>query len=124
MSDFDLRLREDLTAEDRAFLKDLEDGRGLFDQLGATFQGPLKYWTALVFIFIFGWMALGVFFAFQVAATDDPKATMLWMFGITGCVFAIAMLKMWLFQRVNHLATLRELKKIELRLAQLERGGA
>lgn len=36
------------------------------------------------------------------------------MFGM----LAVAMIKMWFWMRMNHLALLRELKRIELRLAR------
>lgn len=123
MTTYDQRFHDTLSEDDEAFLKNLEDGRGLFTQMGDALRGPMMMWNVLVFVFIFAFMALGIWFALQVSAATDLKATVLWMFGIAGCVFAIAMLKIWFFMRMNHIATLRELKKIELRLARLSRPG-
>ena len=51
MNTFEDRLLTSLNAEDEAFLKELEQDAGLFQQMGMTFTGPLRYWTAFAFIF-------------------------------------------------------------------------
>ena len=58
MSKFDSDLNAALSADDKAFLDDLEGGRGLFDQLGATLQGPMRFWSYIVgiFSFVFSWL--------------------------------------------------------------------
>lgn len=40
MTNFETRLKESLSAEDEAFLRNLEEGESLFGQLGSTFSGP------------------------------------------------------------------------------------
>ena len=121
MTPIDDRLSAGLSADDAAFLKELEDGRGLFTQLGATFEGPLRFWTMLVFVFTLGFTVLGVVAVFQLLASERMSAIVLWASALWFSLIAVSMLKMWLFMRMNHLAVLRELKKIELRLVQLER---
>ncbi|MFK7843091.1 MAG: DUF6768 family protein, partial [Sphingorhabdus sp.] len=48
MTQFDEELAADIAADDKAFLDDLENGRGLFDQLGATLHGPMRFWSYIV----------------------------------------------------------------------------
>ena len=53
MNTFEDRLLTSLNADDEAFLKELEDDVGLFQQMGMTFSGPLRYWTAFAFVLSF-----------------------------------------------------------------------
>ncbi|MGB3626780.1 MAG: DUF6768 family protein, partial [Henriciella sp.] len=111
---------DSLSKHDEAFLRDLEDDRGLFTQLGATFSGPLKYWTATVFVFTFVIFAISVWCGVNAFGAETVKETVLWAgFAIAG-VNGIGLLKMWLFMRMNHLATLREIKRVELQVARLK----
>ena len=117
MTKFDTKLREPLSAEDEAFLETLEDDRGLFTQLGEIFHGPLRFWTRLVFVATFLVSGLTFWAAYQAFIAEALRETVLWAAGTVIGANSIAMLKQWLFDRMHHLAILRELKKIELRLA-------
>ncbi len=121
MNTFDDRLRGALSAEDAEFLRNLEDDRGLFAQMGATFEGPLKYWTAFAFVLSFVLFGAAIWCAWLISASDSLNTIALATAGFIWSSLAVAMIKMWFWLRMNHLATLRELKKIELRLAQIER---
>ena len=118
MMDFDTKLRETLSAEDEAFLKTLEDDRGLFTQLGETLHGPLRFWTRLVIVVTFLVSGLTFWAAYQAFIAEALRETVLWAAGTVIGANSVAMLKQWLFDRMNHLAVLRALKKIELRLAR------
>lgn len=118
MSDFDNALRRSLSADDEAFLRNLED-RGLFGQMGAMFEGPMKFWTIYAFVLSFAFFIATLFAFWKALDAETARETMLWGVGALWFALAVAMIKMWWWMRMNHLATLRELKKIELRLAQL-----
>lgn len=120
MTDFDAKLRESLSADDEQFLKSLEDDRGLFTQFGATLHGPLKIWTRLVFVVTILVSLVAFYAAYQAFVVDDLRETVLWAAGAVAAFNGVSMLKQWLFERMNHLAVLRELKKIELRLSRVE----
>jgi len=118
MTDFDTKLRESLSADDEQFLKSLEDDRGLFTQLGATLHGPLKFWTRLVFVVTVLVSVLAFYSAYQAIMAEALRETVLWSAAAVAAFNGVSMLKQWLFERMNHLAVLREIKKIELRLAR------
>lgn len=120
MTDFDAKLRESLNADDEKFLKSLEDDRGLFTQLGATLHGPLKFWTWCVFVVTTLVSLIAFYAAYQAFVVEDLRETVLWAAGAVASFNGVSMLKQWLFDRMNHLAVLRELKKLELRLARVE----
>ena len=118
MTNFETRLKEGLTAEDEAFLKNLEEGESLFGQLGATFTGPMKFWTGFAFLLSFAFMGLAVWCFVEMLGTEDIREMLLWLTGVVGGMLSVAMMKIWFWLRMNHLALLRELKRIELRLAR------
>lgn len=118
MTDFEARLKHGLSADDEAFLKDLEGDVGIFQQMGATFSGPMKFWTAFAFVFSFAMFAGGVWAAFQMVGAETVKETVQWAVLVLALSFAVGMIKIWFWLRMNHLVVLKELKLIELQLVK------
>lgn len=123
MTKFDDDLATALSADDKAFLDDLENGRGLFEQLSATMQGPMRFWAYLVTVVTFILFLAALYCGWQALHAEQIRETILWSAGFLLTFQAVGLLKMWLFDRMNLLSLLAEMKKIELRVAQLaERG--
>lgn len=119
MTKFDDELGATLSAEDKAFLQDLENGRGLFEQLGATLQGPMRFWSYLITIITF-FVAMGAFYAgWQALHAVETREIILWSTGVVLLFMMVGFAKNWIFQRMNLLSVLTELKALELRVAQL-----
>jgi hypothetical protein len=116
MSHYDDHMKEGLSKDDEAFLKDLEDGRGLFTQFGATLTGPLGGWGMYALIMAFAMFGLLIWSGFAAWGADDLRLTVLWSAVSISLVVALGMIKLWMFSRMNHLMVLRELKMIELRI--------
>ncbi len=119
MTQFDNDLSTALSADDEAFLNDLENSRGLFTQLGATLQGPMRFWSYIVGLFSFVFFVLAVYCGWQAIQAEALRETVLWSVGFLVLFQGVSFLKMWLFDRMNLLSLLAEMKKIELRVAQL-----
>ncbi|MEL6323258.1 MAG: DUF6768 family protein [Pseudomonadota bacterium] len=117
MTQFDETLRDALSADDKDFLKTLENDQGMFEQMGATFVGPMKYWTAFAFVLSLIFFGLTIYCFYQMATVEGDRAALMWFAGFIWSAIAVAAIKIWFWLRMNHLATLRELKKIELMLA-------
>jgi len=118
MTSFETRLKEGLTAEDEAFLKNLEEGESLFGQLGATFTGPLKLLTGLAFLLSFTFFGIAVWAGLRIFEATETRELVIWLAVFIFGMLAVSMLKIWFWMRMNHLAVLRELKRIELRLVR------
>lgn len=118
MTTFEDRLLTSLNAEDEAFLKELEQDIGLFQQLGMAFSGPLRYWTAFAFVFSLFFFVLGAWAVYQMFQADDIKTVVLWGTLVGWSSLSVGMIKIWFWMRMNHLGVLRELKRIELRLVK------
>ena len=118
MTSFEDRLMTSLSADDEAFLKELEDDVGLFQQMGMTFSGPLRYWTAFAFVISFAIFILSLWAGYNMLQAESLKMVVLWgaLFGWAS--LGVGMIKIWFWMRMNHLNVLRELKRIELRLVK------
>ena len=123
MTGFDDRLKQALDADDEAFLRELDRERGLFAQIGDTMNGPLGGWARLVAVasvVLAIWMAVTIW---QMIVADDQRALILWTAAALAAFIAQGMVKQWFFERMNLIAILRELKRIELRVARIEDKG-
>ena len=120
MTDIDRRLRGALDSDDEAFLHRLDTEPGLFGQLGDTLSGPLGGWAKLVFA-IAALLGIAMLVAvWKMATAANERDLILWS-AITIIVLILqGFTKQWLFDRINLNAMLRELKRIELRVARIE----
>jgi hypothetical protein len=121
MTGIDTRIRAALSAEDEAFLEGLDHERGLFAQVGDMFRGPMGRWTMLVYVMGVAVTALGAWTVVQMFAATNTRELILWTAAALTCALTISMIKLWAWGRMQTLAILRELKRIELRVARIER---
>lgn len=119
MTDFGDRLRDSLSIDDEEFLKSLENERGIFTQMFVSFQGPMRFWTGFVIFFSIVFFILAIWSFFRIMDAKSATDIALWLAAFFCCVLTVALTKMWYWMRLNHLGVLRELKKIELRIARI-----
>ncbi|MDA9918470.1 hypothetical protein N9D37_01095 [Erythrobacter sp.] len=120
MTNTDDRIKDALDDDDFAFLNELEGDRGMFQQIGDTWKGPLGDWAKLIFAFttILGFVFL--FVIWQVAhSTDNPIIHALWAISGVALLVIIGFAKEWMFARMNMLTILREVKKLQVQVALL-----
>lgn len=116
MNDLNEQLRAGLSADDEAFLKDLEDGQGLFAQISATLTGPMRFWVAVGITVAFIATGLGLWAVWNLFQADTTRGQILWAGGAWAAWTMQVNLKQWLYNRMNTLTILREIKKMEWRL--------
>lgn len=120
MTPDDARIRAALDVDDDAFIADLEDNRGLFTQYFATFHGPVSVWNWIVLVLTLAATGVGVYAAWRFVVGADVREMLLWG-GAAWAAWTIQIAsKQWVYDRMNHLAALREMKKLEWRLVRLE----
>ena len=117
--DFDKRLLGDLSADDAAFLARLDDDRGLYEQMADTFSGPLKLWTAFAFVLSLTFFIGAIYTLVQLWGGPPLRESLLWLALFSWLTLAVGLIKIWFWMRMNQIALLRELKKIELQVARL-----
>jgi hypothetical protein len=120
MTAFDDRVKSALDADDEAFLRELDADRGLFAQMGDTMKGPLGGWAMLTFIMGLPLGAFMFFAVWRMFEADGLRELVLWTAGALASALAAGFTKLWFFERLNFIALLRELKRLELRLARIE----
>ncbi len=117
MTTIDDKIRGALDEDDQAFLASLDEGRGLFTQIGDTLSGPLGGWAKLIFVVTF-FLAMATFYAiWQLFLVDTTRELILWATGSVIGFMAVGFTKDWFFSRMNMLAILREVKRVELQVA-------
>ena len=121
MSD-DAKLKAALSADDEQFLRDLEDGRGLIAKVGDSFHGPMRWWAVVCNVFVMIATGFGIWTVIKLLGADTTRGQILWAAAAWASWTMQIALKQWLWDRINMLTVLRELKKIELRLVRLEEG--
>lgn len=120
MSNVDERIRGALDSDDNKFLESLSEDRGVFRQLGDSFHGPMKGWTILINILTFLVTMLGFYAIWGFVNAEGTESLIRWAaLGWIAWTAQIA-LKGWLWDRINMLNILREVKRLELRIAMQE----
>lgn len=121
MTSIDDRIRGALSEDDKAFLASLDREPGMFRQIGDTFHGPIGRWMVLVTVGGLAITAVGVLAVVKMLEAGDTRSLILWTALAWAALSAVTAIKQWTFARMNTLSILRELKRIELRLADAGR---
>ena len=114
------RLRAALEADDEAFLNGLEKERGLFAQIGETFRGPMRTMTVVANLAALIATAVGLWAVWKMFDAATTRDLILWAAAAWAAWTLQIGLKQWIWSRVNTLSILREMKRMELRMAAIE----
>lgn len=115
----DAKITAALCEDDQAFLDSLDGERGMFQQIGDTWKGPMGGWAKLIFGFTVAMGFLFLFVIYQVAHTSEPIAHTLWAISGVALLVILGFAKEWMFARMNMLTILREIKRLQLEVALL-----
>jgi uncharacterized membrane protein YciS (DUF1049 family) len=102
-------------------LPDMNDAT-LRQLIGDMFKGKLRWTTFMVWIYIIAFTIVWVLCAVMFFATDpaNTKALIAWASGFLTAGLFIGMLKMWFWMAMNRNMLAREVKRLELRIAELQ----
>ncbi|KKO11461.1 hypothetical protein LCGC14_0019420 [marine sediment metagenome] len=119
MSDNDNDIRAALKKAD--WSGEYDAGRDLtfHDMLAGSFRGQSRWMSVMAWIHIFaftGLMVVGIVFFFQADTTRDQ---ILWATVFLSSTVMVMMLKMWFWMAMNRNAVTREIKRLEMRIAEL-----
>ena len=111
-------IREALEAEGIEALKDLREP-SLPDMVTDVFRGHLRWYGAMFLAMILLFSILAVFCAVRFMGTDELALMIRWGAGFFLCVIAVMGGKNWYWMQMERLAMTREIKRVELLVAQL-----
>ena len=121
MSNLDDSIHDALLEELRGNTTDVDKEASLREQIAETFRGRSRWFAIISWSSVFVYGVLAVICAmrfFQVATTRAQLA-----YGIlfVACITLAAILKIWYWMLLNRNAITREIKRLELEIAQLGR---
>lgn len=119
MTNIDDQITGALSADDRAFLDNLETERGLFAQIGDSLGGTLGTWAKLVFAIAVVLGLVMLFAGYMTLTAGDYDTAVGWGLVLIGTLVLQGFVKEWLFARMNMLAILREVKRLQVQVALL-----
>lgn len=117
MRDLDTLIEEELSREERELLDRIGEEPGFFGQALGLFGGKLGWVNGLMMAAQAILFVAGVWAAWNFFAAADPVAQLRW--GLPAAVLLIVslMIKMSLWPEIHANRLMRELKRMELRLA-------
>jgi hypothetical protein len=94
---------------------------GVFGMLKASFKGGMRFW--FVFVYIFGFLAFLAFIwaGYQFWYAIDIKDAIFWGVLLVVVLQVQTSLKMWSFMEMNRISVMREVKRIEIQLATMNK---
>ena len=117
-SDVDVLIRRALQAEDAENLEQLGEP-GLPEMVTQVFHGRMRWYGAMFLIMIVVFTALAVLCAVRFLGADDAPSLIRWGVGFLTCFLAVQGGKTWYWMQMERLAMTREIKRVELLVAQL-----
>jgi uncharacterized membrane protein YciS (DUF1049 family) len=121
MKDDDDKIREALRKEDVELPEQYCAEASLHESLIETFRGLHRWASILVFIGSCAIFLLLFVIAYQFFQAESTRAMIAWATGFLWGVMWIVMLKIWFYVEVNKNSITREIKRLELQLANLSR---
>ena len=119
MTDLDTQIKEALDAEDRA-LYDSFGEEGLIAQAFGVYRGKFL-WIAMIASMVMVIMTVGAFYAIWMFVQAGEGAAALRWGGIAWILMTmVGFMKVWFWMRMESNRVIREIKRVELQVAQLQ----
>lgn len=116
----DQKIKQELDNEAAEMDKVLETEQGLFGLVQNIWHGRLRWWVLFTNVFVMVFTAAMAWTGYEFFTAIDTQATVFWGVWFILCVFAQAMLKLWLFMQMDRYSILREIKRQEMAIERLE----
>ena len=117
-NDLDARIRSALAAEDAAIL-DAVGELTIPQQIADSFRGARRWVTIAVFTETFAFTGLAIWCVGEFAGAGTTHSMGGWGLGALGSMAALLACKIWYWMDLNKTAVVREVKRLELQVAQL-----
>jgi FtsH-binding integral membrane protein len=92
---------------------------GVFEQIASTFRGRMRFWVALMWLMTAVWAGVAIWAAISFFRATTPRDWIMYATIFLWGLIAVAMLKMWNWMEMNRCTHSREIKRLELQMAQL-----
>ncbi len=119
MKESDSDIRKALRGEEMSHPDDVDRGIELRQMIVDGFRGKMRWATLMLWAYGLGGTALAVFSAVRFFAAQEVRGLVLYaaLFLVGGGL--VAFTKLWYWTLMNRNTVLREVKRLELRVAEL-----
>jgi FtsH-binding integral membrane protein len=121
MNDLDDQIREALRGEDAELYDHYRGELPVYEMLIETFRGRNRWLNVLAFLFTFVGLAMAIVSAYEFFHVESTQAMIAWATSFLWFVVWIAMLKIWFWLEMQKHSITREVKRLELQVANLSR---
>lgn len=124
MNDIDRRILRALEGEEQRLVAGPPGDQALLDRIAESFRTRNRRWTILVLALLLLFTVLAVLCAVGLFTTDrrDTRSLVICSTGFLACTMIIMRLKLWYWQELNRIAIQKDIKRLELRIADLAEG--
>ena len=119
MESIDERIQKALSAEDQAFLSQVNAEGSLYRDLSDMFRGQARWLNGLAWVLALAFFGIAGFCGWHFATEPDLRSMQLWGLGTLLAFIALAMIKLWFWMQLEKVVVVREIKRVELQLASL-----
>lgn len=119
-TNIDELIKQALTEEESEMLERLGE-QSVLEQMMSTFQGKMKWiaiYSIIIMLVLFG---LSVYCLFEFLNANNTRDMVMWGAGMGMGMMAVGMLKIWHWMQMDKNAILREIKRLQLQLATLNK---
>lgn len=121
MKDIDEKIREVLRKEDAELLEHYRNEQSLSQMVIDSFRSRHRWAAVLVFTIGTVLFLLEFVLAYQFFQAESTRAMIAWSTGFVVCAIVLYALKVWYWLELNKNSLAREIKRLELELANLSR---
>jgi hypothetical protein len=119
MSNLDDDIRKALDSGETPY--DLEKEEGVFRQWIGLFSSKMRWWSILVIIESLVVLVLIVLAAGEFIHAEDTKSQIFYATCVLLLGMVMLLLKLWGWMQMNRYAIQREIKRLELRILELDK---
>lgn len=119
----DDKIRAALRKEDADLLENFRGEAPFYEMLLDSFRGRNRFLNVMAFVATFIVMALLITSGYQFFQVESTRAMIGWAAGFVTCAVATGLLKIWFWLELNKNSITREIKRLELQIANLSRQG-
>jgi len=121
MTDIDEKIREALRREDAELLAHYQTEPPVHELLIDAFRGRRVWLSSLAVVFTIVIFGLSLYALYGFFHAEGTRSLIAWACGFLWASLAVAMLKIWFWMEIQRNAVVREIKRLELQVANLSR---
>ena len=91
----------------------------MWSMLKDFYNKKMLFWIVLLWVYFLVFLALAVFSAIEFFKTDQTRYQIMYAAVFVCCIQFFALIKIFAWQMVHRNGILREIKRLELRIAEL-----